>query len=192
MSIFPDHGAKARLSSWAASALLATSVLLAAAPASAKKVDDVLIGAAFLDTCVRLAPDAAAIRAGIEANSNWVKTSVPADFGLKPKATVTRMEGWRQTIDGREVLLVLIDDEASAGLKHNCAFVVRDERPAMWYFRSVSDHLKEYGMKLNAQDIPHWRFHKGKFANGQKGQVELRSRSAALPGKDVLHLAVAY
>jgi hypothetical protein len=117
---------------------------------------------------------------------------VPAELGLKPKARTATVAAWRQTIDGRDVLLVLIEDQSSKALKHNCAFVIRDERPAMWYFRSVSDHLKQFGMKLNQQDIPHWRFHKGKFANGQRGEVELRSRSAALPGKDVLHLAIAY
>jgi hypothetical protein len=166
--------------------------LLSSPTAAAKKVDDVAIGAAFIDTCVRLAPDAAAIRAAIEANPQWVKTVVPADFGLKPKAEITRIDGWQRTIEGHEILLVLIDDDNSKGLKHNCAFVLHDERQAMWYFRSVSDPLKQFGMKLKQQDIPHWRFHKGKFANGQPGEVEIRSRSAALPGKDVLHLAIAY
>jgi hypothetical protein len=165
---------------------------IAASAHAAKPTDDVAIGAAFLDTCVRHAPDEAAIRAGIAADSQWSKTEVPPKFGLTPKAASAHVDAWSRTIDGHEVLLVLIDDEQSKGLKHNCAFVIRDERPAMWYFRSVSDHLKDYGMKLNRQNIPHWRFHQGKFANGQRGEVELRSRSAALPGKDVLHLAIAY
>ncbi len=172
-----------------------TIALLSAATSSAlaaKPVDDVVIGAAFIDSCVRPAPDAAAIRAGIAANPAWVAAPVPADFGLKKKGANAQLDGWKQTIDGREVMLVLIEEPASKGLKHNCAFVLRDDRSAMWYFRSVSDRLKAFGMKLNQQDIPHWRYHKGKFANGQKGEVELRSKSAALPGKDVLHLAIAY
>ena len=173
-------------------ALLTTVAALFSAQVSAKPTDDAAIGAAFIDTCVRKAPDSAAIRAGIEAEPRWVKTQVPAEFGLKPKAKAPVMDAWSQTIDGREVLLVLIAEPQSKGLQNNCAFVVRDERSAMWYFRSVSDHLKEFGMKLNQQDIPHWRYHKGKFANGQKGEVELRSKSAALPGKNILHLAIAY
>jgi len=169
------------------------AVLLAAGSAAgAKPTDDVAIGAAFIDTCVRQAPDSAAIRASVEANAQWTKTALPADFGLKPKGSPAAINVWRQTIEGREVLLALIESPQSKGLKHNCAFVTRDERPAMWYFRSVSDQLKAFGMKLNQQDMPHWRYHKGKFANGQRGEVELRSRSAALPGKDVLHLVIAY
>jgi len=173
---------------------LLAAVLIHGVPAMAadKKVDDVAIGAAFIDTCVRPAPDDAAIRSGIASNPSWISSDVPSDFGLRPKATTSRVEAWRQTIDGHEILLVLITDPDSKGLKHNCAFVFHDERPAMWYFRSVSDPLKGFGLKPNQQDIPHWRFLKGKFANGQPGQVELRSKSAALPGKDVLHLAVAY
>jgi hypothetical protein len=166
--------------------------LISAPAAGAKKVDDVEIGAAFVETCVRPAPDAAATRAAIEANPQWARTEVPADFGLKPEAGNAHVDGWRRTIGGDEILLVLIDDTQSSGLKHNCAFVFHDERQAMWFFRSASDPLKQFGMKLNQQNIPHWRFHKGKFANGQRGEVELRSRSAALPGKDVIHLAIAY
>ena len=181
------HGFASRI----ALSLVAGS-LLAAPLAAAKPTDDALIGAAFIDTCVRKAPDSAAIRAGIEADRLWVKTQVPADFRLKPKAKAPVIDAWNRTIDGREVLLVLIAEPQSKGLQNNCAFVVRDERSAMWYFRSVSDHLKAFGMKLNQQDIPHWRYHKGKFANGQKGEVELRSKSAALPGKNILHLAIAY
>lgn len=172
--------------------LLAAAAALLPAQVSAKPTDDALIGAAFIDTCVRKAPDSAAIRAGIEADPLWVKTPVPAEFGLKPKAKAPVIDAWARTVDGKEVLLVLISEPKSKGLQNNCAFVVRDERSAMWYFRSVSDHLKEFGMKLNQQDIPHWRYHKGKFANGQRGEVELRSKSAALPGKDILHLAIAF
>jgi hypothetical protein len=172
---------------------LAVSLAFIASPViAAKPVDDAVIGAAFIETCVRPAPDDAALKAAIAGNPKWVSVEVPAELGLKPKARTATVAAWRQTIDGRDVLLVLIEDQSSKALKHNCAFVIRDERPAMWYFRSVSDHLKQFGMKLNQQDIPHWRFHKGKFANGQRGEVELRSRSAALPGKDVLHLAIAY
>ena len=169
------------------------AVALAAGSAVAgKPVDDASIGTAFIETCVRPAPDAAATRASVEANALWVKTALPADFGLKPKGSPAAIAAWRQTIDGRDVLLALIESPQSKGLKHNCAFVIRDERSAMWYFRSVSDQLKAFGMKLNEQDIPHWRYHKGKFANGQKGEVELRSKSAALPGKNILHIAIAY
>lgn len=172
--------------------LLAATLLLATPAMAEKPVDDVAVGAAFLKTCVAPAPDHAAIQAGIAADPAWTSIPVPAELTLKPAGAAAVVSTWRQTIDGHEVLLVVTEDSANKSLKHNCAFVIRDTRQAMWYFRSVSDHLKQYGMKLNQQDIPHWRFHKGKFANGQPGQVELRSRSAGLPGKDVLHLAVAY
>jgi hypothetical protein len=172
--------------------LAASAIFLLPVPAAAKPTDDVAIGTAFIDTCVRKAPDGGAIRTGIDADPLWVKTDLPSDFGLKPKAKAPVITAWKRMIDGKEVLLVLLSEPQSKGLQNNCAFVVRDERSAMWYFRSVSDQLKAYGMKLNQQDIPHWRYHKGKFANGQKGEVELRSKSAALPGKDILHLAIAY
>lgn len=157
-----------------------------------KKVDDVAIGAAFISTCVKLAPDDGAIRSAIQADPNWKAVPVPAGFGLQPGSSQALVDTWSQTIDGHDVLLALITDPSGKGLQHNCAFVVRDDRQAMWYFRSVSDNLKQYGMKLRQQNIPHWRFHQGKFGNGQRGEVELRSRSAALPGKDVLHLVIAY
>ena len=175
--------------------LTAAAVLavFAAGPTfAAKPADDAAIGAAFLRTCIQPAPDHGAIKAGIAADAGWDSIPVPAELTLKPSGADATLSTWRQAIDGHEVLLVLIENPKSKGLKHNCAFVIRDERSAMWYFRSVSDNLKKYGMKLNQQDIPHWRLHKGKFANGQPGQVELRSRSEGLPGKDVLHLAVAY
>ena len=165
---------------------------LAAAPASAKKVDDVAIGAAFLDTCVRPAPDRAAIRQKIAADGAWSAVPVPAEFGLVAGAKSAKVETWARTIDGHEVLLAMIEDDLGKGLKTNCAFVIRDERQAMWYFRSVSDHLKDFGLKLKEQDIPHFRVHRGKLAGGAKAEAVLRSKSAALPGKDVLHLAIAF
>lgn len=165
---------------------------LASAPGWAKKQDDVEIGAAFIDTCVRPAPDSAAVRAAIVANSAWVSTPFPSDFGLAKKARPARKEAWTRTIDGHDVLLVLLEDDPSVELKTSCAFVIRDERSAMWYFRSVSDKLKAFGLKLKEQDIPHYRLHRGKFANGRRGEVNLRSKSAALPGKDLLHLEIAF
>jgi hypothetical protein len=162
------------------------------APAKEKKVDDVEIGAAFIDTCVRPAPSRQAVRAAIAAQRSWAPAPLPSDFGLVKGAAPSRIDSWTRTIDGREVLLVLIENDASKGLKTNCAFVLRDHRTAMWYFRSVSDKLKAFGLKLKEQDIPHYRIHRGTFANGQKGEVELRSRSAGLSGKDVLHLAIAF
>lgn len=165
---------------------------LATTPGWAKKQDDVEIGAAFIDTCVGPAPDLAAVRAKIAANPAWVATPFPSDFGLAKKSRPARKEAWKRTIDGLDVLLVLLEDDPSVVLKTSCAFVIRDERSAMWYFRSVSDKLKAFGLKLKEQDIPHYRLHRGKFANGQRGEVNLRSRSAALPGKDVLHLEIAF
>ena len=173
-------------------ALTLAAAVIADPAAAAKKVDDVEIGGAFIETCVRPAPDRAAVRAGIAADPAWVQVPLPAGFGLVEDAEPTRMESWARTIDGREVLLVLIEDDDSKGLKTNCAFVIRDERSAMWYFRSVSDKLKTFGLKLKEQDIPHFRVHRGKFSNGARGEVVLRSKSAALPGKDVLHLAIAF
>jgi hypothetical protein len=175
-------------------ALIAALLALSGGPAAAaaERTDDIAIGAAFLQTCVQSAPDHDAIKRGVEANPQWAPIAAPAELGLKPQGQNSSVTTWKQVIDGHEVLLVLIDDPESKSAKHNCAFVIRDERQAMWYFRSVADHLKQYGMKLSQQDIPHWRFYKGKFANGQPGQVEMRSRSAGLPGRDVLHLAVAY
>jgi hypothetical protein len=161
-------------------------------PAKVKKVDDVEIGAAFIDTCVRPAPSREAVRAAIAAQGSWTPAPLPSDFGLVKGAAPSRIDSWTRTIDGRDVLLVLIEDDASKGLKTNCAFVLRDRREAMWYFRSVSDKLKAFGLKLKEQDIPHYRIHRGKFANGQPGTVELRSRSAGLSGKDVIHLAIAF
>jgi hypothetical protein len=158
----------------------------------AKPVDDVKVGAAFIDTCVRLAPDSAAIRNNITKGSQWIATPVPADLGLGKSANSSQLSTWRQNIDGHDILLVLIDDASGSKFKRTCAFVVRDERPAMWYFRSVSDQVKPFGMKLKQQDIPHWRSHKGKFADGTSGLMDMRSRSAALPGKDILHLVISY
>jgi hypothetical protein len=165
---------------------------LACETASAKKVNDVEIGAAFIDTCVAPAPERAAIRAKIAADPAWVSSPFPSDFQFTKGTEPTRKESWTRTIDGREILLVLIEDDLSKGLKTNCAFVIRDERSAMWYFRSVSDKLKAFGLKLSDQDIPHYRLHRGKFAKGGRGEVLLRSKSGALPGKDLLHLAIAF
>lgn len=165
---------------------------LAGGPAWAKKQYDVEIGAAFLETCVRPAPDSAAIRAAIAADPTWVSTPFPSDFGFAKKARPARKDAWIRTIDGHEVLLVLLEDDPSVVLKSSCAFVVRDDRSVMWYFRSVSDKLRNFGLSLKEQDIPHYRFHRGKFANGRRGEVIMRSKSAALPGKDVLHLEIAF
>lgn len=173
---------------------MSTAAAIALVPAAswAKKANDVEIGAAFLDTCVAPAPDRAAVRAKIAADPGWVPTPFPSDFRFTKGTVPSRKDSWTRTIDGHEVLLVLVEDDLSKGLKTDCAFVIRDERSAMWYFRSVSDKLKAFGLKLNEQDIPHYRLHKGKFANGRRGEAILRSRSAALPGKDLLHLAIAF
>jgi hypothetical protein len=165
---------------------------LASTPGWAKKQDDVEIGAAFIDTCVSPAPDRAAVRARIAAEPAWVSTPFPSDFGFAKKSRPAGKTAWTRTIDGHEVLLVLLEDDPSVELKNSCAFIVRDERSAMWYFRSVSDKLKAFGLKLKEQDIPHYRLHRGKFANGQRGEAILRSKSAALPGKDLLHLEIAF
>lgn len=174
---------------------LASLILLATlvtAPVLAAKDGDAVIGPAFVKTCVAPAPDHASIKAAVAADAAWVSVPVPENFRVRGNWQDSDMAAWSRNFDGRNVLLVTISAPNSGGLTHNCIFLIEDNRPLKDYMPAFTAALQPLGLKLARTDSNNHSFYSGKLAGGGAVQIDLHGKSASLPGKRALHMAIAY
>lgn len=165
---------------------------LAVSPALSAKDGDAVIGPAFVKTCVAPAPDHAAIKSAVIADDAWVPVPVPENFRVRGNWQDSDMAAWSRNLDGRNVLLVTISAPNSGGLTHNCIFLIEDSRPLKDYMAAFTAALQPLGAKLARTDSNNHSFYSGKLAAGGSVQIDLHGKSASLPGKRALHMAVAY
>jgi hypothetical protein len=173
-------------------ALLPLTAALATTPTLAAKDGDSVIGPAFVKTCVSPAPDHAAVKAGVAGDGGWASVPVPENFRVRGNWQDSDMAAFSRVLDGRNVLLVTISAPNSGGLTHNCIFLIEDKRSLSDYMPGFTSALQSLGLKLSRSDSNNHSFYAGKLAGGQPVQIDLHGKSASLPGKRALHMAIAY
>jgi hypothetical protein len=173
-------------------ARLALIATLVASSALAAKDGDSIIGPTFVKTCIKPAPDHAAVKAGVAADGGWASVPVPENFRVRGNWQDSDMAAWSRVLDGRNILLVTISAPNSGGLTHNCIFLIEDKRSLSDYMPGFTAALQSLGLKLSRTDSNNHSFYAGKLAGGQPVQIDLHGKSASLPGKRALHMAIAY
>lgn len=100
---------------------------------------------------------------------------------------------WTGSVDGAPARIVLAEFDAKQRYPHLCALVMEDVRNAMPYHDELKSAFKEFGIGGKSVDLAHYFEYAGKVGSDKHPvRGEIFSRSLATPGKQTMHVYVAY
>lgn len=126
----------------------------------------------------------------IDVEKLEISKTISKNYSFRKPAAVRH---WTGIVDGAAARIVLANFDAKQRYPHLCALIMEDVRNAMPYHDELKSAFKEFGIGGKSVDLVHYFEYAGKVGSDKHPvRGEIFSRSLATPGKQIMHIYVAY